>query len=148
MTDHTPLHLIKLCVGASTVDDLARWIELRMAQMTAAGIVPHQFHTTRQMPKAREDILAGGSLYWVVAGFIQCRQRVIDLVAVEGEDGIRRCNIILEPKIQLVRPAPRRPFQGWRYLKHHDAPEDIQYYQGDGDMPPDMQKELIELGLL
>ena len=48
-----------------------------------------------------------------------------------------------------VRPTPRRPFQGWRYLTCEDAPADL----GNGDaalkdLPPQMRVELAELGLI
>lgn len=142
------LHLIKLCVGAKSVDDLKDWIAFRLAQMEAAGVTPEQFHTTRQMPKAREDILSGGSLYWVMGGAIQCRQKVLDLRAFEDDEGISRCNIILEPVVHLVKPYPRRPFQGWRYLKADDAPPDMARDEAAKDMPLAMQRELSELGLI
>lgn len=144
----TPLHMLKLCVGVGSVEELERWIAFRLEQRRQAGDPAEQYHTTRQMPKQREAILAGGSLYWVIAGFIQCRQQVMDLRAVEGEDGIRRCRIVLEPRLVRVRPTPRRPFQGWRYLRHDEVPPDIADGTGAADMPLEMQKELAELGLL
>ena len=65
--------------------------------------------------------LDGGSIYWVIKRFIQCRQRILRLDEVIGGDGIRRCAIVLDPELILTTQVPRRPFQGWRYLKAEDA---------------------------
>ena len=53
------LHLIKLCVGASSVEDLAQWQEARLAEARVAKRKPELWHRTRMFPKLREDILAG-----------------------------------------------------------------------------------------
>ena len=100
------------------------------------------------MPRERDKLLDGGSLYWVVKGSIQCRQRIIDLRPVKGEDGISRCEIVLEPVIIRVRSRRRGPFQGWRYLKGGDAPPDLQSAERSNLPPPEMEQELAELGLL
>ncbi|MEI2806731.1 MAG: DUF1489 domain-containing protein [Albidovulum sp.] len=76
-------------------------------------------------PKRREEIVPGGSLYWVIRGMILCRQPIADLEAVTGADGIERCRIVFKPQIIPVRPTPRRAFQGWRYLEAADAPPDL-----------------------
>ena len=100
-------------------------------------------------PKRRDEILKGGSLYWVIRGLIQCRQPIIDLEAVRGDDGIDRCRIVYDTKSILVRPTPRRAFQGWRYLEAADAPPDLKRSAGDSTgMSPKMRRELAELGLL
>jgi hypothetical protein len=105
-------------------------------------------HTTRMFPKRRDEILDGGSLYWVIRGMILCRQPIADLVAVTGADGIARCRIEFKPKIILVRPSPRRAFQGWRYLSAEDAPPDLKSGTGAEDMSETMRRELAALGLL
>ncbi len=142
------LHLIKLCVGADSVEDLETWIASRIAEREARGAPVEQYHTTRQRPKRAAEILDGGSLYWVIKGTIQCRQRVLDLRPVVDKDGITRCDIVLEPTLHLVSPRPRRPFQGWRYLTEADAPPDLAMSQGAGDMPAEMRRDLAELGLI
>lgn len=44
---------------------------------------------------------------------------------------------------------PRRPFQGWRYLKATDAPRDLADGEGGWQLlPPDLRLELANLGLL
>lgn len=142
------LHIIKLCVGAESIEDLRSWVAQRSMLAIAAGMEPHSVHTTRMFPKRREEILDGGSLYWVIKGQVQARQPIIDLVAVKGEDGIDRCDIVLGPEVIETSPAARRPFQGWRYLSAEDAPRDLTANSGTDDMPPELKRELAELGLL
>ena len=91
------VHLRKLCVGAETIDDLHRWIAERVAVAAAAGRPIEQSHVTRSMPKRRDEILNGGSLYWIIKGQMQVRQPILDLEAVVDADGINRCKIVLEP---------------------------------------------------
>jgi len=136
------LHLIKLCVGVSEVSELRDWIrDCRAGRDTLD-------HTTRMFPKRRDEILKGGSLYWVIRGLILCRQPIAGLEPVRGKDGIERCRIVFKPKIILVEPAPRRAFQGWRYLEAEDAPRDIVKGARAVEMSAKMRKELAELGLL
>ena len=141
-------HLIKLCVGAESIDDLERWIAQRRKAAEKRGVAYEQFHTTRQTPRRGEEILDGGSLYWVIRGAIQCRQRILELRPVTGDDGISRCKIVLEPVIVPVAPRPRRPFQGWRYLTADDAPPDLGETARSADIPVEMRRELANLGLI
>jgi hypothetical protein len=142
------LHIIKLCVGAESLEDLRSWVSQRAMLSIAAGLEPHSVHTTRMFPKRRDEILDGGSLYWVIKGQVQARQPIIDLVAETGADGIDRCNIILGPEVIETSMATRRPFQGWRYLTDEDAPRDLTAGSNIDDMPDDLKRELAELGLL
>jgi hypothetical protein len=123
-------------VGANTVEDLERWRDMRLAT------VGEHFHTTRMFPKRREELLSGGSLYWVIKGQIQCRQTILDLREVKDADGVTYCNVILEPIIHHTQRRLQRPFQGWRYLSANDAPLDI-LSQDD-----EMSKELAQLGVI
>jgi hypothetical protein len=137
-----PLHLVKLCVGATSIDDLRQWIkEARQGRDTLD-------HTTRMFPRRRGEIVPGGSLYWVIGGLILCRQPIADLVPVKGTDGIERCRIDFKAKIIPVVPQPRRAFQGWRYLEMADAPADVARAATAGDIPEKMRRDLAELGLL
>lgn len=143
MAEH--LHLIKLCVGAETVDDLLRWQQNPRAQGPDA--LPR--HVTRMWPKRAQEILGGGALYWVFKGLILCRQRILRFDAVEGADGIIRCGIVLEPEVTRTAPAPKRPFQGWRYLKASDTPPDLSSARAtDTPLPPKLARELAEIGVL
>ena len=144
------LHLVKLCVGATSIEDLAEWQKGRLRAMKAAGEKPRVVHTTFQMPKRQEELLDGGSLYWVIKGLILARQRLIGLDEGQRDDGTRCCHLVLDRALVPVRPVPRRAFQGWRYLAQDDAPEDL---AGDGTcgvgaMPLKMRKDLAALGLL
>ncbi len=148
MPDPT-LHLVKLCVGTDTVDDLLHWQSRRSADRLAAGLDPRPRHVTRMWPRRAGELLRGGSLYWVIRGVIRVRQRIAALEAVIGEDGIRRCAIVFEPALILTAPRPRRPFQGWRYLPAADAPPDIGAAPGDDpDLPPGLREALTKFGVL
>jgi len=145
-----PLHLIKLSVGSESVEDLADWQTERLRQMKRDGLTPERFHRTFQMPKRRDDLLDGGSIYWVIKGIIQARQRLIDLREGLREDGTPCTLLILDERLVPVRPTPRRAFQGWRYLAADDAPADLTGSKSEGiaAMPPKMRKDLAELGLI
>ncbi|HEY5796577.1 MAG TPA: DUF1489 family protein [Bosea sp. (in: a-proteobacteria)] len=144
-----PLHLLKLCVGAESISDLEEWIEERMALERRLGRPEEQTHTTRMVPKKIEEILDGGSLYWVIKGQISARQRLLDIRPFTDGEGIGRCHLVMEPVVVPVEPRPFRPFQGWRYLQAMDAPRDLtDRGSGLGEMPEEMRRELAGLGLL
>jgi len=136
------LHLIKLCVGVNDIEELVRWVR------DAKAGRDELCHVTRMFPRRKDEILPNGSLYWVIRGMILCRQPIADLVPVRGKDGIERCRIEFKPKIVAVRPAPRRAFQGWRYLDAEDTPPDLAKGALAGKIPAKMRKELAALGLL
>ncbi len=140
------IHLVKLCVGADTVADLEAWQDHVTAQRRAAGEPPLPYHVTRMTPKRADDVLLGGSLYWVVKGLIQVRQRVIALDAVRDAGDRPACRITLDPELILTALTPRKAFQGWRYLTPEDAPDDLSGVEGGADLPPTLRKTLIELG--
>jgi hypothetical protein len=143
-----PLHLLKLCVGAESIRDLEDWIEERMTQRRRLGQPKEQLHTTRMVPKRIEEIVAGGSLYWVIKGQISARQRLTAIRPFTDADGIGRCHLVMEPVVVPVQPRPFRPFQGWRYLQEKDAPRDIGEGGDLGEMPEELRRELAGLGLL
>ncbi|NKN38954.1 DUF1489 family protein [Agrobacterium sp. a22-2] len=143
------LHLIKLCVGADSIDDLREWVAEKSLTAMAAGLEPHSSHVTRMAPKRAAELLDGGSLYWIIKGQVAARQKLLDLSISTGGDGISRCKLILGPEVIETVPAPRRPFQGWRYLDAASAPRDLSEAGSDlGAMPEDLKRELAELGLL
>jgi hypothetical protein len=143
------LHLIKLCVGCDSVAELAAWIEERLRDKTRRGLAREHVHTTRMTPKRTEELLDGGSLFWVIRGELACRQRLTDLRQVVDGNGIGRCELVLDPTLCVVRSRPVRPFQGWRYLIHADAPPDLAASGRDlPTMPESMRRELSALGLL
>jgi len=131
------LHLIKLCVGCDTVEELEAW-------HAARGSKDWRVHT-RQTPKRAEELMDGGSLYRVFKGAVLCRQTILDVVTV-GEGQAKRCEMVLGPELIRVSPAPRRPFQGWRYLKIEEAPVDLSTGDQAEQVPIELASRLRELG--
>lgn len=141
------LNLIKLSVGSESLQDLVDWQKLCLKNMKAKGKTPELIHVTRQMPKRAEELLAGGSIYWVIKGWIVGRQKLIELRPMK-KNGIPHCGIIYDKKMIPVDLRPRKAFQGWRYLEGKDAPPDSAA-RGKGDtLPESLRQELITLGLL
>jgi hypothetical protein len=139
------VHLIKLSVGTETVDDLAAWQATKRAQ-TPEGLPRH---ITRMWPKRETEILNGGSIYWVIKGVIQCRQKIERLDEYIGADGIRRCAIVLDPTLVRTQNSLKRPFQGWRYLPVTDAPPDLPKNRSAEDpLPVELNRALAEIGVL
>ncbi|MEO1014440.1 MAG: DUF1489 domain-containing protein [Pseudomonadota bacterium] len=140
------VHLVKLSVGSESVSGLASWVRRRVKANAKGPFGAVHDHVTRMFPKRREELLAGGSIYWVIKGVIRARQKIIGLEPVTGADGIERCAILLAPPLIETMPQPRKAFQGWRYLRAEDAPADL----GDAseDVAPELRAELAELGLL
>ncbi len=119
------LHMIKLCVGVENVEDLSEWQVRCIKELTKKGKPPNPYHDTRMSPKRAEEMLAGGSLYWVIKNFIIVRQRLIDFEQVKDKEGKAMCRIHLDPELIRTKPRKKRPFQGWRYLEPGDAPSDL-----------------------
>ena len=144
------LHLIKLCVGADSIEDLAAWQKERLAALRKAGEKPRLYHTTFQTPKRQAELLEGGSIYWVIKGVVQVRQRLLGFEDGHKEDGSPCCLLVYDRTLVPVRPVPRRAFQGWRYLKAEDAPSDLAFGTGAGleALPAKLRRELAELGLI
>ena len=142
------LHLIKLCVGAESIEDLEEWIAERVAERKKRGERPLSQHVTRMVPKRGAELLDGGSLYWVIRGQLAARQTLKGIETFVDEEGVGRCRLWLDPKVAPVLPRPYRPFQGWRYLASQDAPPDLAGRGDVADMPEALRRELSELGLL
>lgn len=154
MTDgpHAPgaiVHLLKLCVGTESIEDLQAWQAARAAER-ARNADSRPRHVTRMWPRRADELIGGGSLFWVIRGMIAVRQPIEALVPVTGADGITRCAIVLSPRLIRVVPRPHRPFQGWRYLSSADAPADLPPgIGGDGaSLPPEMLRALSALGVI
>jgi hypothetical protein len=137
------LHLIKLSVGTEDIEDLARWQAGRLARH---GRV---FHKTRMMPRRGAELLAGGSIYWVIKGKTCLRQRLIGLEREVDEEGRPYTFLLLDPELVRTVPRSHRPFQGWRYLSAEDAPPDLgSSERPEGEIPPELAEELRALGIL
>jgi hypothetical protein len=134
-----PLHLIKLCVGCDTVDELMAWWRSSHDEGQAWKL------RTRQTPKRAAELVDGGSLFRVYRGFVLSRQRILSIETV-GAGPAKRCEVTLDATVMLTLPTPRRAFQGWRYLDPKDAPGDL-HVAGDGeDMPLELARRLREIG--
>lgn len=143
------LHLLKLSVGTESVESLREWQEGRNAARRKAGQDPRPRHVTRMWPKRSAELLDGGSVFWVIKGLVLARQPIEDLAEVVGDDGIRRCAIVMSYDLKLVETRPKRPFQGWRYLEAKDAPRDLSNQNWDEvQLPPDLAQELNTLGVV
>lgn len=140
------VNLVKLCVGAESVDDLVDWIDSQAHRWPDGRSV----HVTRMWPKREGEVLDGGSLYWVIKGVIQARQRIVGFEDGHKEDGSACCLLLLDREIVPVRPVTRKAFQGWRYLAAEDAPPDLKGGPLDGlaSLPPQMRKDLAALCLI
>lgn len=139
------VHLVKLSVGTESVEGLEAWQNMRAAQSDDG----HPRHVTRMWPRREDELLNGGSIFWVIKGLIQCRQKIVRLDRVTGDDGIDRCAIVLDPELIRTTTAPKRPFQGWRYLPATDAPVDLSASrQNEDEMPPELAGALAEIGVL
>ncbi|HBU13614.1 MAG: lysophospholipase [Rhodobacteraceae bacterium GWE1_64_9] len=138
------INLLKLCVGADSVDDLEDWQASQRPRWPAGRAV----HVTRMWPKREAEVLGGGSLFWVIKGLVLARQRILGLERVEGADGIARCALILDAAVIRTEAAPRRPFQGWRYLAAEDSPRDLpQGRAREEPLPESLARALAEIGL-
>ncbi len=144
------MHLIKLCVGIDTAAELIHWQAHRLETLKRTGKTLELVHRTRHMPKRRAEVLDGGSLYWVIKGTVQLRQRIVDLREETDSEGRPLCGIVFDPVLVPTRPQARRPFQGWRYLPREDAPPDLPPVEAAlvADMPAAMRAELAALALL
>ncbi len=138
-----PLHLLKLAVG---VNDLTELRQLQRARRKERGL---SCFYTRNTPRRTEEVLDGGSIYWVIKRQVQARQRILGFLPGMGEDGERHCLVKYQATIVPTLWQPRRPFQGWRYLLPEDAPPDRPAgAAADQEMPSEMAEELRALGLL
>lgn len=136
--------MLKLCVGAESVDDLADWHRSH-AHLWAPGTTEH---VTRMWPKRSAELLDGGSLFWVIKGSVLARQRFLGLEERRGTDGIARCALVLDAEVIRTEAALRRPFQGWRYLDAADSPGDLRTFRrGEDILPPGMAESLALFGV-
>ena len=137
------VHLKKLSVGSDSIKSLLIWQEHKLRENGAI------WHDTRHFPKRKDELLDGGSIYWIIKGKICCRQNIDALEPIADQDGKRFCRIILAQKITPTLPLAHRVFQGWRYLSHDDAPADITgEYSDNPHINIQMQKKFYDMGLM
>jgi len=138
------LNILKLCVGADSVEDLLQWQDQHLGHWPAGRAE----HITRMWPKRAEEVLDGGSLYWVIKGQVLARQRILALEPRQGADGIARCALVLDAQVIRTEAAARRPFQGWRYLAAEESPRDLPKGRAlETTLPASLAQALAEIGL-
>ena len=135
------VHLKKLSVGSQSLENLREWQALRLSE------TGRLIHVTRSRPRRADEILDGGSIYWIIKGVMTARQKIIDLAEVQRADGRLACGLVLSPELVVTVPTKMRIFQGWRYLEAEVAPADLTD-PVDEAMPPALVAELRELGVL
>ena len=135
------VHLKKLSVGSDSLDTLKSWQALRLAE------TGRLMHVTRNRPRRADEILDGGSIYWIIKGVMIARQKIIDLAEVQRADGRPACGLVLSSELVATTPTKMRTFQGWRYLEAEDVPADLTG-AADESMPPALVAELRALGIL
>ena len=149
------VHLVKLCVGIDSIAELVQYREEMVRKRGRSKKPLEDSHWTRSFPRRAEEVLDGGSLYWVIRGQICVRHRILRLDEVEDDDGKPYCAIVYDPTVIVTDIRPRRAFQGWRYLEVEDAPADrldqraaLAHALAEEDLPEHLRTELRELGLL
>jgi hypothetical protein len=139
------LHLTKLAVGVRDID------HLRALQAERMRTHPPLRHRTRSFPRRREEVLDGGSIYWVIGGSMLARQRILDIIEDRRDDGTPCTALVLDPDLVPLEGRPTKPFQGWRYLQPDDAPLDmpeIGGIVGIEALPAALRRDLRALCLL
>ena len=82
-----PLHLLKLAVGVDDID------ELRRIRACARRRARRQLGLHAKPSAPRAEVLAGGSIYWVIRGHIRVRQRVTGFRSERDDKGRGYCLI-------------------------------------------------------
>lgn len=140
------IHMIKLCVGISSVEELESYRDERAHWWDADYGEDVHVHRTRMMPKRAAEMEGKSSIYWVIAGQVACRQPILRLARYTNAEGIDYCDIIMSPQLVRTIPYPKRPFQGWRYLRPEDAPPDLGANENADSLS--LAADLAKLGLI
>jgi hypothetical protein len=139
------LHLTKLAVGVRDIN------HLRELQADRARRSPPLRHRTRSFPRRHQEVIDGGSMYWVISGTMLVRQRIVDIIEDKRDDGTACTGLILDQALVPLSGRPTKPFQGWRYLRPDDAPQDLALGPGalgEDELPSALRRELQVLCLL
>ena len=140
------IHMIKLCVGVSSLAELESYRDERAHWWDADYGEDVHVHRTRMMPKRAVEMEGQASIYWVIAGQVVCRQPILRLARFTNAEGIDYCDIIMAPDMVRTVPYPKRPFQGWRYLRPEDAPPDLGANENAESLA--LAADLAKLGLI
>ena len=137
-------HLKKLAVGIDSIENL------KIRQKTIFDVYNKIIHVTRNTPKKKDDLIAKGSIYWVIKRRVLVRQKIININLVIRSDGSKGCEIELDQELIKVIPTPMKPFQGWRYYNSEEVPFDLSLdVNNDNEeaLTDELNAELIKLGL-
>lgn len=142
------LHLLRPAAGCESLYHLSQR-QIRFCRDFEGK--NHPVISTKRKPVRENELLRGGSVYWIIKRAIQARQEIKAMTMIDDPNGGERCLIFLEPQLIRTEPFPHKPFQGWRYFKPSDAPKDLGLYSGEEDedeIPQEMYDDLREMGLL
>lgn len=140
------IHMVKLCVGVSSLEELESYRDERAHWWGADYGEEVHVHRTRMMPRRATEMEGVSSIYWVIAGTIVCRQPILRLAEYADPKGKTYCDIIMSRDMIRTLPYPKRPFQGWRYLRPEDAPPDIGANENAESLA--LAADLAKLGLI
>jgi hypothetical protein len=143
------IHILRRAFHADSIEDLAAWQKERRKEMREAGGKAKTRTMLRNFPTRQEELLDGGSIYWIIKGNIRARQRVLAVEQNPDPESRRKCVLVLDSKVVPTVPFPVRARRGWRYLDPGDVPPDLADAPKGGDkLPAELAAELRELGLL
>jgi hypothetical protein len=143
------IHILRRAFHAESIEDFAEWQAERRKEMKANGQKPRTRTMLRAFPTRKEELLDGGSIYWIIKGAIRARQRVLAVEQNPDPSSRRKCMIVLESKLTPTVPYPVRARRGWRYLEPNAVPPDLDKAgRGVDKLPANLAAELRELGLL
>lgn len=146
------LHLVKMAAGVASLANLKARQKKYLKRIASGPGAPALRYRTRNMPKRAEEILDGGSIYWVFRGHIRARQAIKAISQKRDREGRSYCELRLGRLIVPTVPRPHRAIQGWRYLEETDAPPDLKSGGKEAAavaaLPEALAEELRELGLL
>jgi hypothetical protein len=140
------IHMIKLCVGVKTLEELESYRNERAHWWGANYGEEVHVHRTRMMPKQAATMEGKSSIYWVIAGQVVARQPILRLAKFTDAEGKDYCDIVMAPDMVRTVPYPKRPFQGWRYLRPEDAPPDLGANENAESLA--LAADLAKLGLI
>lgn len=143
------VHLVKIAVGIESIEHLKDVQADRLRRAREADPDGRLQHLTRNTPRRADEVLDGGSIYWIVKGYIRARQRIVGFGEGLGRSGRPRCAILLDPELVRTELVPHKPIQGWRYMEDEAAPDDLtEGERTETSLPDEMAAELRALGLL
>lgn len=144
------VHILRRAFHVDSVEELVQDQKQRIEAERAEGRPRRLYQRMRVTPTRAEEILDGGSIYWVIKGYVRARQRVLEIEPRTDSEGRKRCFLRLDPKLVPTVLHPLKPRRGWRYLEDAEAPPDRtkSAKEDGGELPSEMADELRELGLL